>query len=390
LTGAALADLVGIPRQSISAYENDDATPGPETAERIAAVLNLPLRFFLEQVDREDDPSPIYWRSRAAATKMARHRSQRRFGWLRRIVAFLSEYKEFPALRLPPALPVTEPVQISPEDIDHAARAARTFFGIGQGAIANMSWLLENHGVIVGYADLGASTLDSFSQISRDGHGYAIVNSGCGSSVRYRFDLAHELGHLVLHRNLDGGPISHSVRSAQMEDQAHRFAREFLMPSPVFAKNFYSSTVDGLKVLKRMWGVSMQAALMHATDLNLLSDMQAKKLWRGISARGWRHQEPLDDVIPHERPELLRGAFDSILRAGVSAETILSALPYTGREIESLCRLEPGTLVPNVVTSSVFDLSTVPRPAPRVVTRRDRKPVNGADVIVLGSERRDR
>lgn len=408
LTGPALADLLGISRQAVSAYENDNATPAPETAERIATTLNLPIRFFLDTAVAEDS-SPIYWRSRAAATKTARERSQRRYNWLRRIVRFLAEYVAFPKLKLPPPLVVTDPERITNDDVDDAAKRTREFFGLGGGAIENMTWLLENHGVIIGYSDLSAETLDSFSQMCKDGRAFAIVNADHGTSVRYRFDLAHELGHLVLHRNINPAHFSHPARNAYMEEQAHRFAREFLMPSRLFAKNFYSTSIDGLKVMKRMWGVSMQAALMHATDLNLVSKVQAQKLWRGLSMRGWRRREPFDDTIPCEEPALLRSAFDEILSRGVTVESILEALPYTAREIEVLCGLNAGTLEPLRPSSDVFELSSAarrptptpvvmrrdrvpqPTPVPSTIRRRDRESASVAgDVIVFGRDRRDR
>jgi Zn-dependent peptidase ImmA (M78 family) len=388
LTGAALAELLEIPRQSISAYEHGKATPGPETAEKIAAKLNMPMRFLFEAAEPEE-VTAIFWRSRAAATKTARERSQARYAWLRRIVRYLAEYVDFPALRIPSPPNISDIAELTSEHVHDAARNARQFFGMGNGAIENMTWLLEQHGMIIAYADLGAETLDSFSQICRDGRAYVIVNGEHGSSVRYRFDLAHELGHLLLHRNLSAGYFLNATRNKQAEDQAHQFAREFLMPPALFARNFHTSTVEGLKVQKRMWGVSMQAALMHARDLNLIAKEQEQRLWRGISMRGWRRQEPLDDVIPREQPQLLRSAFGSILSAGISRDDVLDALPFSARTIEALCGLEAGTLAPLETHPSVYTLSAVPpNPVePARAVRRDRLPVDGADVIAFSRDR---
>ena len=99
-------------------------------------------------------------------------------------------------------------------------------------------------------ANLSLSGLmDAFSQICSDGHAYAIVNSDHGTGVRYRFDLAHELGHMMLHRNALPGVFSNSNRNNLIEEQAHRFASEFLMPSRSFAKGFRVPTIDGLKLI---------------------------------------------------------------------------------------------------------------------------------------------
>lgn len=226
-----------------------------------------------------------------------------------------------------------------------------------------------------------------------EGHAYALINGEHGSSVRYRFDLAHELGHLVLHRDLDPSHFSNAARNAEAERQAHHFAREFLMPPALFARNFRSSTVDGLKIQKRMWGVSMQAALMHARDLDLITKPQEVRLWRSISMRGWRRQEPFDDVIPREEPQLLRSAFESLINGGITPDAILNSLPFSGRTIETLCGLDAGTIAPAERATGVLSLSEAstrkPIPPPRAV-RRDRLPPEGADVIAFGRDHRDK
>jgi Zn-dependent peptidase ImmA (M78 family)/transcriptional regulator with XRE-family HTH domain len=383
LSAVALADVLGIARQSVSAYEQDRATPNPEVAAKAAEVLNLPFAFFLEKGIAEDT-STIYWRSMAAATKTSRVRSRRRYEWLRHIIQYLSTYVEFPSPRLPSALVVDDPGRISDKAIEEAASQARLFFGLKDGAIENVAWLLENHGLIVSFAEFGAASIDSFSQVCADGRAYAVINADHGSSVRYRYDLAHELGHLVLHRFIDRRYFAEGARNKQMEHQAHYFAASFLMPPHVFAKNFYSATLDGLKVMKRMWGVSMQAALVHAERLSIITDFQARKLWRRLSARGWRRNEPFDDVIPRENPELLRNAFHSVLQEGIlTPDMILDALPYTGQEIETLCGLDRGTLVP-ASSSALPELAGVgARTDALKFSRQDRKSPKG-EIVAFG------
>lgn len=383
LSAVALSELLGVARQSVSAYEQGRATPHPEIAEQAARILNLPFVFFL-QTGEFEDPNPIHWRSMAAATKTARMRSRRRYDWVRHIIAFLSAYVEFPALRLPPPLMIDDPASIGERQIEEAAEVTRRYFGLRDGAIENMTWLLENQGIIVNFAEFGAAGVDSFSQVCSDNRAYAVVNTDHGSSVRYRYDLAHELGHLILHHNQTSRDVGTGARNKAMEDQAHYFAACFLMPPHTFAKNFYAASIDGLKVMKRAWGVSMQAALKHADRLNLIDDMQTRRLWRRLSARGWRKSEPLDDRIPREKPELLRSAFRSVLDNGVlTPEKILDELPYTGQEIETLCELDPGTLVP-VSAQPISSLPSVEvRTKPQKVSRRDRQSLGG-EVIAFG------
>ncbi len=365
LSITALAGLLsGISKQSISAYELSEATPHPDHAVQIANLLRLPLEFFLDPEPYEDD-SAIYWRSLAAATKSARDSVRRRYDWLRRIVRYLSQFVEFPDLKLPPTVPVRDPVEISASMIEAAARTTRQFFGLGNAPVDNVTWLLENHGVIIGYADFAAAPLDSFSQVCSDGHAYTLINSDHGTAVRYRFDLAHELGHMVLHRNIEPGLFTNASRNPVFEKQAHDFAREFLMPSETFARSFRIPTIDGLKLTKQTWKTSMQACLIQARNLGLVTDVQEQRIWRSLASRGWRRNEPLDDVFIPEQPELLRNAFSTALKSGISREQILADLPYGGEEIEELCGLIPGTLVPALANAA-------PPMDAQVLVRRDR------------------
>ena len=374
-------------KQSISQYEQGKGTPSPEHAEKLAQLLRLPIRYFLES-EASEDPAPIYWRSMAAATKVARARARRRYDWIRRVVRYLSDYVEFPALNLPIALSVTEPAVISDQMIEDAAAETRRHFGLGCGAIDNMTWLLENNGIIIGFAELEAATLDAFSQMCGDHRAFAIVNSEQGSAVRFRFDLAHELGHMVLHRNLDPRFFSSPVRNSLMENQAHHFAAEFLMPSTVFARNFRATTVEGLKLTKRAWKVSMQAALVHANRIGLVSESQYQHMWRTLSARGYRRKEPLDEYFQPEQPVMLRSAFETLLSANPAMkDELLVALPYHGNEIEQMCGLPSGTLVDHDAPAGVFDIGLSQRQRPPALHTRDSRPITKADILEFPGSR---
>jgi|HubBroStandDraft_4_1064222.scaffolds.fasta_scaffold00004_1 Zn-dependent peptidase ImmA (M78 family)/transcriptional regulator with XRE-family HTH domain len=379
LTITSLAELTTISKQSISDYEHGKATPHPDHSIALADKLNLPIAFFLDEYSYEDT-SPIYNRSMASATKGPRIKSRRRYDWLRRVVGFLSQYVEFPKLDLPMPLTAEHSSLIRPEDIEAAAERARIHFGLGVGPIDNITWLLENHGVVIGLASFGSAYLDSFSQVCSDGRAYAIINAEAGSAVRYRYDLAHELGHLCLHRNLDPRQIQAAAIAPEIERQANAFAGEFLMPSKTFAKTFRAINVDGLKPTKLTWKVSMQAALMHALRLGLVTKEQSERMWRSFAARGWRKSEPFDNVMEPEQPELLRGAFDAVLQNGVTPAEICDALPFTAWEIETLCGLEPGKLGAKPTVATAVRLTPAPSRQPQ---RPDRVREPKGDVVAF-------
>ena len=94
--------------------------------------------------------------------------------------------------------------------------------GLESNSSKNMVHLFEAKGVRVFSLVEDTRTVDAFS-VWRGTRPFAFLNT-IKTGEHGRFDAAHELGHLVLHRH--GGP---SGRRA--EDEANRFASSFLMPA---------------------------------------------------------------------------------------------------------------------------------------------------------------
>ena len=86
-----------------------------------------------------------------------------------------------------------------------------------------------------------------------------------------RFDIAHELGHLVLHEG-------HVTGDRKTESEANRFASAFLLPRSTFVKVFpkRGTRIDwaGIRALKLEFQVSKAAILYRAKSLELLDDDQ--------------------------------------------------------------------------------------------------------------------
>ncbi len=346
LTAAALSDLLGLTRAAVSQYEHGHKTPSPEIMQRICSLTRLPDRFFMEAVPAETPMAPrVFYRSRSAATKSARTRSERKLEWLARIVSWMESFVAFPAVDLASAdLPETA-VQLNGRDIESAADNLRRHWGLGAGPISNVAWLLENHGILVSRFPLHADALDSFSEIRSSGRPFVVLSSDRNSAVRSRFDAAHELGHLVLHEGVPSRDLLKPAEHHLIEEQAHRFASAFLMPTESFSRSATSITIDGLKSLKQQWGVSMQAIVMRLCDLDIIGEDTKTSFFRAFGARGWRKAEPLDDQMTAEQPELLRQALEAIVSKRVlGTDDILASLPYDAQDIEELCGVRHGTL----------------------------------------------
>jgi len=347
LTATWLADILGVSRAAVSQYETGKTSPSITVMERIALVLDLPPRFFLNREPKDDvAATPVFYRSMSAATKTARVRAERRYAWLRRIVAWLAQHVQFARVSFPESDIPQEPERITASDIEDLADLVRDRWGTTTGPLPSVVGLLEEHGAVVARVELGAATLDAFSEWnSSDDTPYFVLNSDKESSVRSRYDASHELGHMMLHRRIRPEVLRNPTTFRLVENQAHRFASAFLMPEQEFADDISLVTMEALISLKTKWQVSIAAMIKRAQDLNLITPDRAERLWINLSRRGWRRREPLDDCLEAEEPSFLRRAFDLLLdRGGITPAQIEAHLNLRSQDIEQVCGLPPGHL----------------------------------------------
>jgi Zn-dependent peptidase ImmA (M78 family)/DNA-binding XRE family transcriptional regulator len=347
LNGVALAELLGVTRQTISQYEHDRISPGPAVMETITRVLRMPPEFFAFDA-RWIKSRSRFMRSLATTAAGARLRADRRFEWLVALGRYIETYIKLPPVNFPKLEVPGVLDDISDEFIENAARSVRRHWKLGDGPISNISWLLENNGVVVGQSRLWAEKLDALSDWDDEysGRPYFVLGLDKRSAVRSRFDAAHELGHLVLHRNVDRSQIfKNQALFNAVESQAHRFAGAFMLPADSFGDDFYIPTLDALVALKPKWKASIAMMTTRAGQLGLLSEEQVRFFYINIGRRKWRNQEPLDDSLEPEQPRLLKRAVELLVDRNIqSREDILRAVPVAAADIEELANLEPGWL----------------------------------------------
>jgi Zn-dependent peptidase ImmA (M78 family) len=178
--------------------------------------------------------------------------------------------------------------------------------------------LLEQHGVLVVFSPPQTATVDAYSFDSRV-RPVVVLNPIKRDYYRQRFDVAHELGHLVMHGDAEpGGRV--------VEEQAHRFAAELLMPADEI-RDLLPASMGGnvwttLGKLKERWGVSMQALLFRARRLGRLGEVSYRNAMTTISARGWRRDEP-GLVSAIEQPSLLPRAVELLAQEGIARDVLV-------------------------------------------------------------------
>lgn len=346
LTQTVLADLLGVSRQAVSGYENGTQTPAPQVMRRISEILRIPPHYFLLP-PTFDEIDSIFYRSMASTTKGARLKAERRFGWLRDIVHYLRGLVQFPTVNFPEFEIPEDPTRISIRQIEEAAIETRRFWGLGDKPISNVVWLIENNGAIISRHDLGADTLDAFSQWNAaEATPYIVFGSGKDSGPRSRYDAGHELAHLILHRGVKRNILSNRSVFKLIEDQAHYFAGAFLLPESTFAAEFASApTLDRLAMIKSKWKVSIQSMIMRCENIGIITKEQRSRLFINLTARGWRRKEIYDDLIQPESPRFLHRSVEVLIKNSIIDPTeIPFRLGLAPSDVEELAGLEGGFL----------------------------------------------
>lgn len=335
MTCQSLADRLGVTRSSVSNYENGNQTPSPDVLQELSRAVDLPAQFFTRKVPPQIRAAKFF-RSFHSATKRSRLMASRKYEWFREMAAFVHQFVKFPEIDVPDLGNDHEKMSLS--DVQHLASELRSYWGLGDRPISNVMWLLENKGVVCCRFDFGSTSLDGFSEW-RHARPFIALASDKKCCVRSRYDGAHELAHMVLHRSLPEQQLSEYSRFSLVEQQAHAFGSAFLLPESTFSSDFVTS-LDGLRDLKRKWLMSIGAMVKRGRQLNLISETVEKNLWRRIGRRKWRTREPLDDVLPPEEPEFIRRSVRLLEERGLSSpKDIAFQLTLSEREVVQLCSI---------------------------------------------------
>lgn len=319
LTKQILADQCDVSRRTVSAWEAGEVEAPPVAL--IARILNFPESFFYA-----DDPSLIPKEGvtfRALKSMTARQTS--------RVLAAGALAVEFsnwmdchyttPAQRLPD---LSDSRELEPTI---AAETVRSLWEAHQSPLKSLLPLLERKGVRVFSLPVKDREIDAFSfwHASRP---FIFLNTG-RTAERMRFDLAHELGHLLLHR--DGS----ARRPRNMEQQAQDFASSLLMPADaLYAQIIGRPRFDDIFKLKRHWRVSAVALVQRLWHLGIISEWHYRTWMIELSQRGFRTSEP--GGLRPEASMLFRQLFSLAREDSWSSRRIASALRIPDNELEGM------------------------------------------------------
>ena len=317
---AEVARNLEVSANAVAQYERGQSRPSASVLAKMCMLFGVPKDFFGRGgADERLNPAEAHFRS-LRSTSVAKREQALAHGELAlQLISLLEPWVEFPVVNVPEI--AVEDHDVSATVIEEAAQATRSAWGLGAGPIPNMVRLLEAHGVLV--LRLPPETVDrrvdAFSTREAE-RPLVVLNPDKQDKARSRFDAAHELGHLVLHPDIEPG-------SKLAEAQANQFAAEFLMPRRDIQRELpRRADWAAFHELKRHWGVSLRALVYRAHALGNLSDATYRRANQQLSQ--WGLPEPGDLGRP-EAPNLVGAALELLQDDGVD--------PY--REIFPAARL---------------------------------------------------
>lgn len=295
-----LADATGFSQSLVSQVENGVRDPTSELLQAVAECTATPISFFYAAPP--DVPlGSLRFRKRSAVRATESKRVKILFDEAYRVAADLLDGSGYPRPNLP--LVTDEP---SREDLERLAVETRESLQLsGDGPVRHLTRACERSGIVVVPLSIPNLTESEDEVVGHYGvscwlsrEDPAVIGFFAnGGGDRQRFTIAHELAHLVLHGR------RRTIRNP--EGEANYFASALMIPEHRAREMFAEGnvTLTSLQKMKAYWGVSMQALIMRGSHLGFIDDARKTSLFKQLSARGWRKQEPV--TVNAEEPLLL-------------------------------------------------------------------------------------
>lgn len=205
------------------------------------------------------------------------------------------------------------------------ADTVRKAWGLGEQPIPNLIALLESKGIRVFSLTDEAQDVDACCRWTSD-RPFIFLNTS-RTAERCRFDLAHELGHLVMHKH-------GIIEGIHVEQEANAFASAFLMPRrSLLADPLRIPSLKSILSKKEIWQVSAAALTYRCSKLGIITDWNATSIYKQLAQRG-RNNEP--NPIAHESSLLLDKVYQVLAQENFDLSKLTNDLCLHLSEVNNL------------------------------------------------------
>jgi Zn-dependent peptidase ImmA (M78 family)/transcriptional regulator with XRE-family HTH domain len=315
ITQSALATACGVSQQAVARIEAGVTNAiGRDKIEKLAQVLSFPKEFFSLNEVRLGFGSSSYFYRKKITTAAERNKISGIVNLVRIHLSLMLK-----AVEVSGSLPLPRMLTSDGYTPEQASNSLRAAWNLPDGPILNLTNFVEKSGIVIIECPFGTRSIDGTS-LWINGLPPMILLNDALPADRYRFTLAHELGHLIMH----------DVPQEHMEDEADAFASELLMQELSFRVNIAQTcsgrpTIGKLLQIKPYWKVAVSAMIMRLHRIGRISDSEKRSMFIMLSNNKMNQNEP--QPFDKERPRLFKAVMDSALEGFQSkAEAVRSML----------------------------------------------------------------
>lgn len=309
-----LGEALNVSEQAVWQFENQMTTPSFETIVALKRLFSVKTAYFYQEkkamvVVKEEN---IAYREADIVSRKKTTAEAEYLNTIYPIISTIESYLDVPKGNIQQIRDTILSCYYSSEEITRVevqqmAEQAREMLDISLDN-SDLLYKIEKSGVHIVEKNIGGKA-DAYSTWNEDRQTAFIVLGKRKSAVRRNFDLAHELGHLLMHVDREFLSLDKNEYN-KLEAEANMFASFFLLPEKEFLQDFsklnYISNPDSYVELKMKYHVSIQALEMRAYKLGLLTPQQNTYFYRQIAKKDYRKKEPLDEEMILKRPGKIR------------------------------------------------------------------------------------
>ncbi|MBJ9953193.1 ImmA/IrrE family metallo-endopeptidase [Acinetobacter seifertii] len=342
LTKRDLAHRLKVTDRTVSNWYNNQEID-EKTLEKAAEILDFPLSFFYGNDVEKIQAESVSFRALSKMTAKKRDMAISQTILAEMISDWIDQNFELPHPNVPDLHELRSDFSIATiESIDEAnegeinfyleysypeacADTVRKAWGLGEQPIPNLIALLESKGIRVFSLTDEAQDVDACCRWT-SGRPFIFLNTS-RTAERCRFDLAHELGHLVMHKH-------GIIEGIHVEQEANAFASAFLMPRrSLLADPLRIPSLKSILSKKEIWQVSAAALTYRYNKLGIITDWNATSIYKQLAQRG-RNNEP--NPISHESSLLLDKVFQALAQENFDLSKLTNDLCLNLVEVSNL------------------------------------------------------
>ncbi|WP_338554104.1 XRE family transcriptional regulator [Paenibacillus sp. KS-LC4] len=326
-----LSEKLGVTEQAVWQYENAYTSPKMQIVNELKRIFQVKSKYFYTEDMLENnmtsaniDLSNIAYRSKVLNVISKTQAEAKHVEFLDVFVNYLTTKLSYPTLKMIKLRNEVIAYLNHTEDdraaqINHVALLARQRLELSKTNNDDLMFLIEKSGVFVFEKAIGEE-IDAYSLWTLDDRPYIILGNMKRSAVRRNFDIAHELGHLLLHYRMEFTNLDRKEHKL-IENEANMFAGALLLPEDEFTTDMqdvsHPTNPDDYLDLKKKWKTSLQVLGYRAANLGIIQPKDHRNFYAALHRKGYLELEPLDNVIPIQKPMKMKTIIDFVSKKGV-------------------------------------------------------------------------